>query len=243
MNPSLQETPLSTLTTVTQRVVAITDRLVGDRGYAPIFVAKVLEHALKLEDISAAVIYGEAAWAEVVPDENGNPRVQWGGRWHQDPGSQDAGNFYFWVETRFGEWVDLTAASISRGSRPKALWAPPLLWSRSVPSFYKFKPHGMAEVEFTEPNQLKLFNLACEEIAALRQDSMAPKDPATESSDLLSGLLSGLLNEPLLISRLGEHGQRDLQVVDDSRQSFLNFDRALSVLGLPEGPPLGSTLN
>ena len=130
MSATRTETPIEIITTVSQRVIAITDRLVGDRGYAPIFVAKCLEHALTLEDIPAAVLYGEAAWVEVLPDQ-----IQWGGRWHQAGGSDQ--DFYFWVETKFGEWIDLVAPAIARGGSPRAKWAPPLLWSRSIPKFFK----------------------------------------------------------------------------------------------------------
>lgn len=223
--PTLMTTPLSLVGPLSQQVIAITDRLVGGRGHAPMLVAKSIEYALMLFDISSAVLYGEAAWVEVL-ESDPHPKIQWGGRWLPDDSPSESPSFYFWVETRFGEWVDLVAPSISRGGKPRAQWAPPLLWSRQIPKFFKYRPHGMAEIEFSEPSQKRIFDQVCEELKAWQQSTRIAFDAAPGSDGFPSDQFP---NEPMLCD--------EQRVLDDSRQSFLNYDRALSIFGVPELPP------
>ena len=95
-------------------------------------------------------MYGQSAWIEVMEDHS----VLWAGCWGE--------NLHFWVGTAYGETVDLTT-SVAFKKRAhanpslKALYSPPMLWSREVPVFYRYQPEGVAELELTEEQDVKRF--------------------------------------------------------------------------------------
>jgi hypothetical protein len=159
-------------------------------------------------------MYGQVAWIEVLEDQ----RLVWAGCWGE--------NFYFWVATEFGEVVDLNASVAYRRrahSHPewKSCYSPPLLWSAEVPSFYRFIPEGVAEVERLDQRDQQHYDA----VLGLIQEKCKIDVHALlaiPERDL------EFPNEPILCS-----GRR---LLDDSQGTFKFFDRALSVQGLPPAP-------
>ncbi len=210
---SSQQTPLPIIATVSRVVSMVVDRLTGDRADFPLMVAAATVEALKLHGIQAQVMYGPAAWVEVLENQS----VIWAGCWGQ--------SFHFWVATQFGEVVDLNTSVAHRKrahDRPdlKPVMSPPMLWSREVPGLYRYKPEGIAELELTEQKDIDRFALALQEIrtkcSPLAIDLTAPD---TELD---------FPNEPILCP-----GRR---LLDDSKESFKHFDRAILVHGIPDAP-------
>jgi hypothetical protein len=124
---------------VTRVVSKVTDRVCGDRAQYPLLVCAAVKKALSLQGVESRILYGEAAWIEVLEDHS----VHWAGCWGE--------HFHFWVETEFREIVDLVVGVSHRvrGSK-KAAFSPPLLFAREVPKFYIYAPQGIAELELTE---------------------------------------------------------------------------------------------
>ena len=83
-------TPFPVIANVSRIVTKVIDRLTGDRSDYPLMVAAATVEALKLHGIDSRIMYGEAAWVEILE----NHGVQWAGCWN--------GNIYFWVGTAFG---------------------------------------------------------------------------------------------------------------------------------------------
>lgn len=209
----LQSTPLEVIANVSRIVCAVADRLTGDRVEFPLFVAACCVEALKCHGIESRIMYGEAAWIEIL--ENQTP--VWAGCWGK--------NFHFWVATSCGEVVDLNSSVAHRKrshSDPtlNAIYSPPMLWSVEVPRFYRYKPQGVAELDLTDERDIHRYKVAVEEI----REKCSPKQAVSAGSEHPPQFP----NEPILCP-----GRR---LLDDSQQSFRMFDRALSVHPFPPAP-------
>lgn len=206
---SAEQTPLPVIANVSRIVTRVVDRIAFDRSDYPLMVAAAAVEALKMHGIEARVMYGEAAWIEILE----NHAVQWSGCWN--------GNIYFWVATQFGEIVDLNASVAWKKrahSEPeqKPVQSPPILWSAEVPGFYRYLPEGVAELELQDESDRKKFEVIVAEI----HDKCRP--------ELLQGDEEEFPNEPVLCP-----GRK---LLDDNKQSFRFFDRTLAVSGVPQAP-------
>lgn len=205
-------TPLPIIANVSRVVTKVVDRITGDRSDFPLMIAGACVEALKNFGIESRVMYGQAAWIEVLEDQS----VVWAGCWGQ--------NIHFWVATQHGEVVDLNTSVAFRkrahDNPVKPLYSPPVLWSAEVPKFYRFVPEGVAELELTEARDIERWQSVTREIAEKCTPAAAPLDASEGELDFP--------NEPILCS-----GRR---LLDDSNSTFRHFDRALSVRGIPEAP-------
>ncbi len=203
-------TPIEVIAQVSRVVTKVVDRITGDRNEVPLMVAAAVVEALKNFEMGAQIQYGPAAWIEILEDQS----PVWVGAWGQ--------HFHFWVATDFGEIVDLNASVAHRRRSPdqalKPILSPPILWSAEVPSFYRYKPEGVAELELHDERDIQQFTQVIEEV---RQKC---------TLDAIRGQEPEFPNEAMLCP-----GRR---VLDDSNQNFRHFDRALSVKGLPPAPTL-----
>lgn len=202
-------TPLAVIANVSRIVTRVVDRLTGDRADYPLLVAAAAVEALKKHGIEARVMYGQAAWIEILS----NHAVQWAGCWGE--------HLYFWAATEFGEIVDLNASVAWKkrahaDPQARAIHSPPILWSNEVPKFYRYKPEGVAEVELHDEADRRKLTLVLEEIA----EKCAPEK--------LQGDAEEFPNEPILCP-----GRK---LLDDSLNTFKLFDRTLAVSGVPEAP-------
>jgi hypothetical protein len=205
-------TPLPIIANVSRIVTRVVDRVMGDRGDFPLMVAFACHEALKQFQIESRVMYGQVAWVEILEDQT----PIWAGCWGE--------NFHFWVATQFGEVVDLNTSVAHRkrahaSPHVKALYSPPILWSREVPQFYRYKPEGIAELELTEERDLKKYQVVLDEVREKCQPKWVDQISETELE---------FPNEPILCP-----GRK---LLDDSQNTFKHFDRALSVFGIPQAP-------
>jgi hypothetical protein len=205
-------TPLPVIAQVSRVVTAVVDRLTGDRVDFPLLVAWATVEGLKRHGIESRVMYGPAAWVEVLEDQS----VVWAGCWD--------GNVHFWTATHLGEVVDLNT-SVAYKKRPplgapssRAMHSPPMLWSAEVPAFYRYQADGVAELELTDEKDRKRLDLV---LAEVREKC----DPAK-----LQGDDEQFPNEPILCP-----GRK---LLDDSKGTFKHFDRAVGVRGIPKAPKL-----
>lgn len=212
-NEQQQHTPLAVIATVSRVVSLVVDRITGDRSDYPLLVAAATSEALKNFGIESRVMYGPSAWIEILEDQS----VMWAGCWN--------GNFNFWVATQYGEIVDLNTSIAHRKrahSQPglKPVNSPPMLWSAEVPAFYRYVPEGVAELELTDSRDVERFEKVLREVrekcTPARVDVNAPEQELE------------FPNEPILCPKR--------RLLDDSRQTFRHFDRALSISGLPPAP-------
>ncbi len=202
-------TPLPVIANVSRIVTRVVDRIAFDRSDYPLMVAAAAVEALKLHGIESRIMYGEAAWIEVLE----NQAIQWAGCWN--------GSIYFWVATQYGEVVDLNgpvAYKKRAHARPeeKPVGSPPILWSAEVPAFYRYVPEGVAELELLDQGDQHKFEAILAEI----REKCRP--------ELLLGEEEEFPNEPILCP-----GRK---LLDDSKQSFRFFDRTLAVSGVPDAP-------
>lgn len=207
--PKAETTPLPVIANVTRIVTRVVDRITGDRAEYPLLVSAACTEALKKFGIDSRVMYGQAAWIEVMPDHS----LVWAGCWGQ--------NLHFWVATQFGELVDLNTSVAHRTrahSHPeaKALYSPPILWSIEVPVFYRYFPEGVAELELTEEADQKRYASVLREI----QEKCGPEPVAREEQEFP--------NEPIL--------GPNRRLLDDSLGTFRHFDRSVAVRGIPSAP-------
>jgi len=207
---ALMSTPLPVIATVSRVVTMVIDRITGDRVDYPLLVATACVEALKRFGIESRVMYGQGAWVEVLEDSS----VLWAGCWGE--------SLHFWVATQFGEVVDLNTSvafkkKIHSDLSLKPQYSPPILWSAEVPRFYRYVPEGIAEIELTEERDQRFLKLVLEEI----EQKCRPELLATEND-------SEFPNEPILCP-----GRR---ILDDSRETFKHFDRAILVRGIPDAP-------
>lgn len=215
-------TPTEWIADISRIVTASTDRVTGDRSGYPLLVCLLVQRGLKQRGIDSRILYGPAAWIEITTSQ----QPIWSGCWGE--------HFSFWVETEFREIVELTAA-VSHRRRPhgrpelEALYTPPLLWSVDVPNFFRFEPHGIAELDPKDLQEDRDRNwflaLERELLEKLTQAEGASSRGAPVAEESLNP--NRFPNEPILCGR---------RLLDDSEQRFAHFDRALSVHGIPEYP-------
>jgi hypothetical protein len=206
-------TPLPVIANVSRVVSKVVDRITSDRSDYPLLVAAATVEALKAHSVGARIMYGPAAWVEVMADNS----LVWAGCW--------GGHFHFWVATDWGEIVDINVSVAHRKAAHanptiRALYSPPMLWSKEVPQFYRYIPEGMAELELTESRDKERYEVVLKEL----REKCTPAAVAgqTDESDL------EFANEPILCP-----GRR---ILDDSQGTFKLFDRALGVRGIPKAP-------
>jgi hypothetical protein len=200
---------MAVIAQVSRAVTEVVDRVSGDRVEFPLLVAAACVEALKRFGIESRVMYGQAAWIEVLEDQS----VIWAGCWGK--------NIHFWVATQHGEVIDLNSSVAWRKrvhSMPqlKAVYSPPILWSVEVPKFYRYVPEGVAELELLEEQDRALLSRVLDEIRGRCERPEATDAP------------SAFPDEPLLCS--------GRQLLDDSKGSFSKLDRALSASGIPPAP-------
>jgi hypothetical protein len=206
------QTPLAIVANVSRVVSKVVDRISGDRVEVPLMTAAAVVEALRGFGIAAQAMYGQAAWIELL-EKNYQP--VWAGCWGQ--------NFTFWAATQHGEVVDLNVSVAHRklAHQPavaggRAVLSPPMLWSAEVPAFYRYQPEGVAELELTDAEDQRRFDLVLQEVREkCRPEQLGDGEPE-------------FANEAILCP-----GRR---VLDDSRESFRQFDRAIGVLGIPQAP-------
>ncbi|MCM2321732.1 MAG: hypothetical protein NDJ90_00545 [Oligoflexia bacterium] len=207
-------TPLSIIAQVSRVISLTVDRLTGDRADYPLLVAAGSARALRNLGIGSQVMYGPAAWIEVLEDHS----ILWAGCWGK--------NFHFWAATEHGEIVDLNTSVAHRKrshDRPelRAAYSPPMLWSAEVPRFYRYAPAGVAELELTEEKDRRWFELLSREIdEKCRATALPPTGTPVQELNFA--------NEPILCP--------DRRLLDDSRGTFRHYDRALAVHGIPNAP-------
>lgn len=203
-------TPLEVIAQVSRVVSAVVDRITGDRVEVPLMVASAVVEGLKGFGVEARVMYGQAAWVEILEDMT----PIWAGCWGT--------HIHFWAATQYGEIVDLNTSVAFRKraqSDPthKPLYSPPMLWSSELPGFYRYRPEGVAELDLQEERDLRQYGLVLDEVRAKCVPSA------------IAGKEAQFPNEPVLCP-----GRK---LLDDSKQTFRHFDRALSVNGIPPAPP------
>jgi hypothetical protein len=146
-----------------------------------------------------------------------NQGLMWAGCWGP--------HTHFWAGTQFGEVVDLNT-SVSHRKRDhhnpdhRPRYSPPLLWSREVPSFYRYQPEGIAEIELDSERDRRWFETCVSEVKAKIPD---PKALLGLSEDELD-----FPDEAILCP-----GRK---ILDDGAQTFRHFDRALMIQGIPPKP-------
>lgn len=200
-------TALPIIAQVSRTVSRAMDRITGDRTDYPHIVALGVQQALRQHRIESMVVYGKAAWIEVLEDS----RVTWGGYW----GDQ----LWIWVETQFGEIADINVSAAHRKrvpSRTNALYSPPMLWSVDIPKFYRYRSEGAAEFELAHDHEKRYWHALSREVAEkCVQDRLELSSPEFP-------------NEPILCP--------GRQLLDDTDSTLKHFDRALSVHGIPKAP-------
>ncbi|MDR3608876.1 MAG: hypothetical protein P4M08_16040 [Oligoflexia bacterium] len=209
MTEAQSQTPVEIVANISRVVTAVVDRITGDRAEFPLLVAAACVQGLKNFGIESRVMYGQAAWIEIMSDHS----VRWAGCWN--------GNIHFWVATQFGEVVDLNTSVAYRTrahTQPnlKAIYSPPMLWSIEVPRFYRYEAEGVAELELTEDKDRARFETVLREI----NEKCSPAQVAACEQ--------AFPNEPVLC-----HGRK---LLDDSHDTFKHFDRALAVHGISPSP-------
>jgi len=208
------QTPTDVIAQVSRVVSMSIDRITGDRSDVPLMVAAAVVEGLKNHGIEARIMYGAAAWIEVLDDHS----LIWSGCWGQ--------SLHFWAATQYGEIVDLNT-SVSHRKRPhdrpelKPAYSPPMVWSREVPRFYRYQAEGAAEIELSDPKDIDRWNKVSREV----REKCTPE---ALKEVLAAGREVQFANEPILCP-----GRK---LLDDSNNSFKHFDRALSVHGIPQAP-------
>ncbi len=217
------ETPLSVIANVSKVVTKVIDRVMGDRVEVPLMVCGAVVHALKLNGIESRIMYGPVAWIEILEDNT----PFWAGCWGD--------HFSFWVATQYGEIVDLnTSAAYRKEVHAKlgqnAIVSTPMIWSNEVPAFYRCKPEGVAVADPTDPKDIEKYQKILAEI----EEKCAPRKPAEGVT--ATAAVPADVNEADFANEAIVCPNR--RILDDSKNSFRIFDRALSVFGLPP-PPKG----
>ncbi len=213
MSTDLNQTPLAYIAAVSRLVTKVTDRITGDRSEFPLLVACVTARILNHIGIHSNIFYGQAAWIEVMENQS----LMWVGCW--------GNHTHFWVATQFGEIVDLnTSVSHRKKShsnpdhQPK--FSPPILWSKEVPSFYRYVPEGVAEVELDGERDRRWYETCVNEVLEKLSDLKSVLETPDEMLDFP--------DEALVCP-----GRR---ILDDAAQSFRHYDRAIMIQGIPEKP-------
>lgn len=208
-------TPLPVIAHVSRVVTRVVDRLAGDRVEVPLLVAAACVESLKNFQIPSQIMFGQGAWIEILADHS----IVWAGCWGK--------HSHFWVATTFGEVVDLNVSVAHRkrshaSPQLESRYSPPLLWSAEVPNFYRYMPEGVAELDTLEPSDQRLYERVLEEI----RQQYATFSASAAGSGEMSAL--DFPNEPILCP--------GRQLLDDSKNTFKAFDRAIAVQGIPHAP-------
>lgn len=204
-------TDLRIVAKVARIVSTVVDQITGDRSDYPLLVASATVEALKKCGVESRVIYGQAAWVEVLENEE----IVWAGCWGE--------NVHLWAGTEFGEVVDLNTSVAYRKKAHqsfgeiKALYSPPMIWSKEVPAFCRYSPEGVAELTLDNERDQKWFQKVNERVLEAIQ-----AEPQKEVQE------SDFPNEPILCPMR--------KLLDDSQQTFRHFDRILSIKGIPKSP-------
>ncbi|OFZ22816.1 MAG: hypothetical protein A2X94_11980 [Bdellovibrionales bacterium GWB1_55_8] len=215
MKETFPGTPLPIIAEVSRIVTRVVDQITGDRSDSPLLVALACVEALRHFKVDAQAMYGKAAWVEVLED---NTPV-WAGYWHQA--------ITFWVTNESGETIDLSAPVAHRQrirtagpASAKTLYAPPLLWSAEIPSFYRYIPAGVAQAELNTDSDVRKFETVLKKVSEKCRAGSALFAKADTELDFP--------NEPILCP--------DRRILDDSRGTFRFYDRALSTRKFPTPP-------
>lgn len=208
-----KSTPLAFIGQASRLITKVTDRISGDRSEFPLLVCSVTSTVLQKCGIGTNIFYGQAAWVEVMEDAS----LMWVGCWGQ--------SHHFWVLTQFNEIVDLnTSVSLRKKvhgnemHQPK--YSPPIVWAHEVPKFYRYLPEGLAEVELDSERDQRWQRQCVDEILEKMGDL----------SLLMTDEVDGVQfpDEAILCP--------NRKILDDPKQSFGHFDRAMMIQGLPEAP-------
>ncbi|MCM0604676.1 MAG: hypothetical protein KA715_01150 [Xanthomonadaceae bacterium] len=205
----MASTATPVIANVSRIVTKVVDRLTGDRSSYPLLVCLGAQLALSKHGIDSRILYGDVAWIEVLE----NHSVIWAGAWGEQ--------FGFWVESEYSEVIDLNTSVAHRhkdlkNPDHKPLYSPPILWSSDVPKFYRYRPTGIAEIGALPERDQKWLAVLNDEI-----DQKCTKN-------LLLGDKEEFPNEPIICP-----GKK---LLDDTQKTFLLYDRALSVVGIPQSP-------
>ena len=143
---SLTSTPLPIIAHVSRVAIRVSDLVTGDRSDYPLLVSFACARALGFFGIESHVLYGHAAWVEVLENHS-----------------------VAWVQNEYGETIDLTAGiAFKRKTRKtplsKAVLSPPNLWSHEIPQFYRFHPEGSAELGLSGERDKRWWDRMCKEI-------------------------------------------------------------------------------
>ena len=174
------------------RVVSMSiDRITGDRSDVPLMVSAAVVEALKNHGIEARIMYGAAAWVEVLEDHS----LIWSGCWGQ--------SLHFWVATQFGEVVDLNT-SVSHRKRPhdrpelKPAYSPPMVWAKELPRFYRYQAEGAAEIELSDPKDIDRWNKVSREVREKCTPADLRRAEALQCRRLRGGNQTALLTKILV---------------------------------------------
>lgn len=210
-------TPLAVVALVSRTVIAASDlALGGDRSDSPLLVASAAQFALDVLGFGSRVFHGPAAWIEVTAEHE----LLWAGCWGESQ--------HFWVANQHGEVIDLTTPVAHRrrahdraSALPPMIASPPLIWTAELPSFYRCRPEGVAELELTEPADRARWDRVRRDI---EEACRAGLDSLAWADDQLVFPAEAILCP----------GRR---LLDDPQGTFAAYDRALRVRGLPPAPP------
>jgi hypothetical protein len=208
----MKSTPLAYISTTVATVCRAADQITGNRNNYPLLVAAAVCKALQNYKIKSQILYGNAAWVEVLP----NQQPIWAGCWGESK--------HVWVATEFGEIVDLNL-SVSYRSRAKdtdadAAYCPPILWSKEIPAFLRYQMEGLAELDLDSDRDRDWLDRL---LTRVDQSCIWSPDLAEKPFEEL-----GFINEAILCP-----GKR---ILDDSNQTFRHYDRALQIMGVPPTP-------
>jgi len=200
-------TPLPVVANVSRIVTKAVDRLTGDRSEVPLLVALATSYALNRFSIKAKIIYGKTAYLERLENDS----LQWAGCWGE--------SFSFWVVSQYGELIDLNASVSFKKRDPlnsiKSIQSPPLLWCAKVPTLYRYQAEGDAIVDELGQKDFDLWTKI-----KLELDEKCTPTKLTESEEFP--------NEPIF--------GPNQKCLDDSKNSFKDYDRVVAVFGIPEVP-------
>lgn len=197
-------TPLPIVAHVSRISMVLAERFLTDRTRSPLFLAYGVFEALKCFNIKSRVMFGNAMWLEVMEDHS----VLWAGAFGE--------RMHFWLETEFHETVDLYVGAAHRaesGSHQQAVYSSPNLWSKEIPSFYRYQAEGIAEADNLEDPTLQSY------LREIREQCVSV-DPEDQNA--------AFFNEPFICN--------DKKLMDDSKNSFKHFERAIQVRGIPKAP-------
>ena len=265
-SPSLQSTPLPIIANVSRVVTHVVDRITGDRVDFPLLVAVACVEALKNFKIEARVMYGKVAWVEIMDDQSLiwagcwgenfhfwvatqfgevvdlNTSVAFRKRSHSNPNlkalysppilwSAEVPGFYRYVPEGVAELglEDLVE------EKDRARYTAVLAEVKSkcgfghLPNFFPAK--------LSQAAHSPVLSTQAEALPATHYLG-GSKDPLTDLGAVASA--AELANEEFDEVDLGFPNEPILcpgrKLLDDSKNTFRHFDRAVSVYGIPGAP-------